>query len=265
MNGVNQKSKIVLEDLLKIKRSERPSADFWEGFERELRSKQLAALVRPARPWWGVLVGRKMLLRAYTPIGAAAAVALSFVFTGNERPQNVASAHPVVPVLVKPAVRPSEAAATSETIPQEALVARANQADGVTTAALGAAGYVENTGPGQPAGLSAVSGELMQVGGETFRAAGQALAQIVGLVGGGSESLADGSDEIVEPLAQVATPRDSRRARLLAYSVAYDPHAAGSQDVARSRDRIARRITDDSVYDSISRLGVSGDRVSIKF
>jgi hypothetical protein len=70
---------------------------------------------------------------------------------------------------------------------------------------------------------------------------------------------------VVEPLTQVATPRDSRRTRLLAYSVTFDPHAADSSAAVRSRDRVTRRLSDEAIYDSITRLGLSGDRVSIKF
>ena len=36
---------VSLEDLLRLKRAERPAPEFWVQFERELRAKQLAALV----------------------------------------------------------------------------------------------------------------------------------------------------------------------------------------------------------------------------
>ena len=32
---------IVIEDLLRLKRAERPPAEFWSTFDRELRAKQL--------------------------------------------------------------------------------------------------------------------------------------------------------------------------------------------------------------------------------
>jgi hypothetical protein len=35
-----------LSQLLRMKRQERPDADFWNKFDEELRSKQLSALVR---------------------------------------------------------------------------------------------------------------------------------------------------------------------------------------------------------------------------
>ena len=42
---------VSLEDLLRLKRAERPPAEFWQDFDRQLRAKQLAALVQ-SRPWW---------------------------------------------------------------------------------------------------------------------------------------------------------------------------------------------------------------------
>jgi len=41
----NPPSRVTLEDLLCLKRAERPPPEFWSEFERELRQKQLAALV----------------------------------------------------------------------------------------------------------------------------------------------------------------------------------------------------------------------------
>ena len=42
--------KITLEKILKLKRQERPSAEFWEEFDRDLRRRTLQALVN-AQPW----------------------------------------------------------------------------------------------------------------------------------------------------------------------------------------------------------------------
>ena len=36
--------KVSLEDLLRLKREERPTSEYWSQFDRELRAKQLAAL-----------------------------------------------------------------------------------------------------------------------------------------------------------------------------------------------------------------------------
>ena len=68
-------------------------------------------------------------------------------------------------------------------------------------------------------------------------------------------------------LSQMSAPRNDRRARLLA-SVDSDEQGdmvSANPRVARSRERIASRLTEQSLYDSISRLGLNGDSVSIKF
>src|SRR5271168_5255876 len=70
--------KITVEDLLRLKRAERPQDEFWATFEAEIRSKQLSAIVS-RRPWWDrfswilAAVSRRQL-----SLGSAAAVALAF-------------------------------------------------------------------------------------------------------------------------------------------------------------------------------------------
>ena len=66
---------------------------------------------------------------------------------------------------------------------------------------------------------------------------------------------------------QVSSSRNDRRARLLASLDTQDRNdmISGNSRVARSRERIASRLAEQSLYDSISRLGLNGDSVSIKF
>lgn len=67
-----------LEEVIRIKRAERPPAEFWQRFEQELRAKQLAAIVAP-RPWWrplaGLLSGRRATVAGFGAVAAVAAVA----------------------------------------------------------------------------------------------------------------------------------------------------------------------------------------------
>jgi hypothetical protein len=81
--------KITVEDLLRLKRAERPAPEFWESFESEIRAKQLAAIVI-RRPWWDgfsrmfAAAGRNRV-----PFGAAAAIALTWAgvhFAGGPSP-----------------------------------------------------------------------------------------------------------------------------------------------------------------------------------
>jgi hypothetical protein len=76
---INLPSKVTLEDLLRLKRAERPAPEFWAEFERELRQKQLAALVAKRSWWHGFFAAYRRFGRLRLPLGAAAIVALSFI------------------------------------------------------------------------------------------------------------------------------------------------------------------------------------------
>jgi hypothetical protein len=68
---------------------------------------------------------------------------------------------------------------------------------------------------------------------------------------------------IRDPLSRVSAPGESRRARLLATAL---PVVATSNEIdAVPNDRIARRLSEERLYDTISRVGVKGDRVAIRF
>lgn len=77
MPNTDQRPKVTVEDLLHLKRAERPDAEFWTGFERELRQKQLTALLEK-RPWWREFP-QLLARRAYLPVGATAILAFTLV------------------------------------------------------------------------------------------------------------------------------------------------------------------------------------------
>src|SRR6185503_11573841 len=72
-----EKRPITLEDIIRLKRAERPPAEFWTDFDRELRAKQLAALVEK-RPWWRG-VPRVSFSRFRLLLGASAVLAITFI------------------------------------------------------------------------------------------------------------------------------------------------------------------------------------------
>jgi hypothetical protein len=104
--------KITIEDLIRLKRSERPPAEFWATFEAEIRAKQLSAIVI-RRPWWdGLSRVFAILNRHQLAFGATAAVALAWMgveYTGSRRmvagaPQtHAASVQAAVAVAAAPA------------------------------------------------------------------------------------------------------------------------------------------------------------------
>jgi len=74
--------KATLEDLLKLKRMERPDATFWERFEGELQQKTLRSIVHKnvAQPSFRLLFGR---LHVALPLVGAVAFALTFLVTNG--------------------------------------------------------------------------------------------------------------------------------------------------------------------------------------
>lgn len=82
-----ERSPVTLEQLLKLKRSERPGAAFWEDFDRELRRRQLASVV--TAPAWYVRLGRATVvgLRRCAPVAAAAVAAVAGFLALQRSPQ----------------------------------------------------------------------------------------------------------------------------------------------------------------------------------
>ncbi|HEY9155937.1 MAG TPA: hypothetical protein VIM69_12445, partial [Opitutaceae bacterium] len=77
-----QSGKVTLEDLLRLKRAERPPAEFWAEFDRTLHAKQLAAIVEK-RPWWRRQYTWRGASRWSLPLSAAAALAVTFATVGH--------------------------------------------------------------------------------------------------------------------------------------------------------------------------------------
>jgi hypothetical protein len=71
--------KVTVEDLLRLKRAERPAPEFWAGFERELRQKQLAALVEKKSWWHDFAALYQRFGRLSVPVGATAILAVTFI------------------------------------------------------------------------------------------------------------------------------------------------------------------------------------------
>jgi len=265
MNETERRPKVTLEDLLQLKRAERPPVEFWSEFDRTLRAKQLAAIVE-TRPWWRSWTARKALVRVCMPLGATALLAISFssVRIASVKPQKVLAVNNEV------AVRAPMVPAQELAVPESSVAAAATPAVAMAQTETPADGSADSFTSVRTAPSNGISGttspeQLLASGTATVKAAGQALAQLVGLQDFVGTSATAARSAVVEPLTQVATPRDNRRTRLLAYTVTFDPHAADSSAAVRSRDRVTHRLSDEAIYDSITRLGLSGDRVSIKF
>jgi len=108
---------VKVEDLLRLKRAERPDDAFWNSFDRELHQRMLQTLVKKD-PWYvQVLRGMTGRLAQTTAVGAAAAflalVVLRPAFVEISQPgripsfaeqaaENASSPSPGAPLLLRP-------------------------------------------------------------------------------------------------------------------------------------------------------------------
>ena len=121
-----------LEDLLRLKRAERPDADFWKDFEHGLRQKQLAAIVEP-KPWW---LGLSLLFGKIpaagwgaTAISAGAAAAFAIIAatsqTASTSPDHLARQ------VSAPATSPAPAPLVAATLPVAVSTTPRQNADSI--------------------------------------------------------------------------------------------------------------------------------------
>lgn len=120
-----RQSRPTLEDLLRFKRFERPPPEFWAEFDRGLRQKQLAALMKKPTGWakWSPFVVRG--LRWTVPAAATAAA----VFVVVQAPFTAVSRqHPVEVASV--AVRGVQPELQTEPVGRDSMVVSAELAAG---------------------------------------------------------------------------------------------------------------------------------------
>lgn len=269
---MSQKKPVSVEDLLRLKRAERPRQEFWAEFERELRVKQLAAIVEP-RPWWSPFIrASARVSRLQLPVGAAAILAISFVTVREYRKPDVDTLR--LPEIAAPAVY-SEAMARlaitprapelATTAPAEAQLAANKPAESTRDVSVAEVGQSSHA----VALLEKEAVHREPTPSARYIAANLAAAKAdnPGLMdevfGAVVSTRAEMREPVRDPLAQMAVPGESRRSRLLATAL---PAVAGAADLeVAGYDRTSRRLTEDRLYDSISRIGVKGDRVAFKF
>lgn len=275
----NPEPRVTLEDLLRFKRSERPAQEFWTEFEAKLRRKQLAAAVAK-RPWWfGLSQAFVALSRYQLSAGLAAVLAVTFLTVREYRESGFeavllsselavaasVSAAPAVKdgeaslVVEELSVRPVDAvfanreAATAPVRPAE----REEQGD-VQVGSLMSWGVAGAAVPQSPAARSIrVNLAVSDVGVAGWESA-------VNL--GRDEVLGLSQSSRAEPLAQVASPKEVRRQRLFGYvaqSAALQGDAA--ERTLPGRDRLASRLSDQELYESVRRMSAGGDRLTLKF
>jgi hypothetical protein len=263
--------KVTLEDLLRLKRAERPPVEFWAEFDRELQAKQLAALVEK-KPWWHS-AARGLRRFSYLPLGATAALAFAFIVAreyrspvteisgGNQmRIAQPPVAHATVPAAI--ASLPQSAPVETHEKIASAVPSESRESHPVTLAAASgistAISWLVDTLPA--AGSMPLSEHSISASFADARITNPAPVSDLASDGGVKASLT------ADPLTQVSSPSQTQHARLLAaltdvrLACAVDPIAA-----AHMHQRYATSVGDEGLADDIGRLGVDGSRVSIKF
>lgn len=264
---MNQKKTTVsLEDLLRVKKAERPPAEFWDRFDREMRLKQLAAIVEP-RPWWApfIKVGARVT-RYQLPIGAAAILALSLVTVREYRTTDAAQPEFAAPAagvtfVVTPAPEAAKAEAPGELHPGNSV---ATPAKPVVPAIVANVGDRPHTAPlpAQTARLQAEPSPSARAIAANLAAAQASDPRLMDEMLGGTGRVAEVRQPVADPLTQISAPGESRRSRLLATAL---PVASTSNVSVGTSDRIARRLTEERLYDRVSRLDGDANRLVIKF
>lgn len=263
---MNPKSKhpITVEDLLRFKRAERPPAEFWVQFDRELREKQLAALVQK-EPWWRSLPKRlRGLTRYHLPIGATAVLAVTLLSIRDYEP--VRSAVAVTASIEDPQEIAVIGGAASR---QDTFELEDYSNEEVAAPAPAPVLGSETSTPGELARMvpmlplfGSQESELDLPPSARSIAENRAAAEaLLGHATSGFETRAlPVRVQPQEPLEQISNPSETRRAR---FATAYAAAALGTSPVPTAR--VARRLSDEQLYDSIHRFGASGNSLSIKF
>jgi hypothetical protein len=267
-------SKITVEDLLRLKRAERPKPDFWAAFEAEIRVKQLSAIVSK-RPWWDRFSKVFAVVnRHQVSFGAAAAFAMAFagfrfVSAHPEAARVPQASAPVpttaiatvstVPVHMVPAVIPAVAAPREEialSTPETAPAARPVAT--MTASHLAPTPAVVSDSLSKSPFIDGISVKLAD-----FRepVSDYARPSVFSTDREFEAPAAATRQAVSDPLARM-DPAAERRARLLAPAL---PAFASASSRALASDWMRQRSSsDDRMYESMDR-GSTDDRSLVGF
>jgi hypothetical protein len=290
--------KVTLEELLRLKRAERPAPEFWSRFEQDLRAKQLAAIVEP-RPWWITLRLphlARTLARYQLPVGAAAALALSFVVVREYAPAFVpraetlpveSAAQPVadVPIYTAPAdvridslpeltsleaVTPVNKQVVDVPPPRIASVEALPVGPGALLAMIPWA--APQTKTAAPVATPITIGELPKayfasaikpLREQRFEDTVESVSVTVVSITPARESADDLAGAMVQ--ASPVSPREVRSSRILSSLVVADNSDTDRSRMAQVREVLTSSLDNDQLYDSVRRVGMGGDRLTLKF
>ncbi len=266
---------VSVEDLLRLKRTERPAAESWIDFDRQLRAKQLAALLEK-QPWWqGLMPFRAFsgFRRYYLPLGTTAVVAITFVSIRLNQPVAPLAIAPegrlsAIPVSVAPiaptlggiaagvANAPLETSTAVVSAAAEGLgSASVDSTKGVLTSFIPMLGVPSDEPAAASFSRSVESGLVLTPVGEPL------FTRTLAGTASRFEARAMSVRSAVEPLHQITPPSERRGTRILTAMVSM----AAVENAMRTTERAASRLSEEQLYDQIHRFGAHGAGVNVKF
>lgn len=252
MLETDQRPKVTVEDLLRLKRAERPAPEFWSQFERELRQKQLTALLEK-RPWWQELP-RFFARRAYLPVGATAVIAFTLVSVKYYSPAPLAPV--VAPVELASASSAPELALTTAPV-SSPLVNRSESTAPVSVEMASAAPVAA-----EPSGEVTELMPLLVAPRDAEKPSARLLAANLSRLEQPEADFASALNTVravavpavAEELASVPADNTSRRNRLLAQYGGRPGNLEPAQVPEVLRERITRRLGEPETSERDSRL-----------
>ncbi len=265
----DQQKPVTVEVLLQLKRTERPAPEFWAQFDRDLRAKQLAAIVTE-KPWWQKIPEfARGLQRYYLPIGATAALVV--VALGVQHYSFSEKSVPVAPQAVESTVAKAQVApapVSTPTMKRTSMVAASAEVSSaveshsaeIEVPAVSARAKVQI----QPDAANLPSAQLIAAN------IASAEPEMASRVWGDAANFEArpaiaGAMQTTEPLTQIASPSSTRRPRTLtgATLIAANYSTDSSNHVG---DRVLRRLPSETrLPDRPIRYDVGGNQLSIKF
>jgi hypothetical protein len=261
------KATVTLEDLLRLKRAERPPEEFWAKFEAELRTKQLAAAVEKPRWWFGLPRWFAGISRHQMPLGAAAVLAVTFLVVRDYREPGLEAVSPSLGSAYTPALAGAGDAFDEVEGAGAHAYSPADAAPKLSPEAAAPAATPAPAAPPRPAVRTA-----------SQREDSPSARSIAANLAAADQSsnwdrvLSDTTRFALnvptrdEPLAQVSTPVELRRERLFGYVAQPAEFRSNAEDrAAPIRERLASRINEDELYERVRRMNAGGNRLTLKF
>jgi hypothetical protein len=262
--------KITVEDLLSLKRAERPPAEFWASFESELRAKQLAAIVGK-RSWRDALPRIfTTVYRYHLPFGAVAALALTWAGI-HYSSDSVDAVRTAPSVSARPSVRPL--VSVSPAVQAKGSLDRPRAQSPVASPQVASAPVAEASSSvseaSAPESLKAAIGtrfsDVVATTLADFRENQPELARrdVFSSDREFETTVESMREAAAEPLAHVDPAAEERNSRLLEAALPAIGPSSGAATLAS--ERVRQRASNDRMYESMDPYESSSPSLEIRF